>query len=184
MTGPNWDSAQVANPRPDAITEAVACSQTGAYHDCPPKDPKAAESDADICTQPVDRSCGWIREKLEEAEEGGDSIGRTAISTNPHPRDLSDTEPPTRQHTPADMRPQHIYSLQRSPRSGFSQMHLTLKRLEAPGIEEVWWGEGAWVVTSSWRCKGRGEYGMWNSQKVYPEGDKVWTVKQIKNKIF
>jgi hypothetical protein len=26
--------------------------------------------------------CGWIRESLEEAEEGGDPIGRPAVSTN------------------------------------------------------------------------------------------------------
>jgi hypothetical protein len=42
-------------------------------------------------------SCGRIREKLEEAEEEGDPIGRPAVSTNLDSRDLSDTEPPTRQ---------------------------------------------------------------------------------------
>jgi hypothetical protein len=42
--------------------------------------------------------------KLEEDEEG-DSIERPAISSNLDPQDCSDTEPPTRQHTPSDMRP-------------------------------------------------------------------------------
>jgi hypothetical protein len=40
------------------ITEAMECSQKGTYHDCPPKRPnkQLKESDADICTQPMDRS--------------------------------------------------------------------------------------------------------------------------------
>jgi hypothetical protein len=81
------------------------------------------ESDADIYTQPMDRSqwpCGWIREKLEEAEEEGDPIGRPAVSTNLDPQDCSNTEPPTRRHTPSDMRPPtHIQ--QRTARSGFNE---------------------------------------------------------------
>jgi hypothetical protein len=40
--------------------------------------------------------CGWIREKLEDAEEEGNLIGRPAVSTKLDPCDLSDTEPPTR----------------------------------------------------------------------------------------
>jgi hypothetical protein len=40
-----------------------------------------------------------MREKLKEVEEEGDSIGKLAVSTNWDPRDLSVTEPPTRQHT-------------------------------------------------------------------------------------
>jgi hypothetical protein len=56
--------------------------------------------------------CGLIREKLEEAEEEGDPVGGPAVSINQDPRDLSDTEPPTRQHTPADMRlPTHIQQM-------------------------------------------------------------------------
>jgi hypothetical protein len=46
-----------------------------------------------------------MKEKLEEAEEEGNPIGRPAVSANLDPRDCSDTEPPTRQHIPADMRP-------------------------------------------------------------------------------
>jgi hypothetical protein len=49
--------------------------------------------------------CGWIREKLEEAEEEGDPVGQPAVSINLLPWGLSDTEPPTGQHTPADKRP-------------------------------------------------------------------------------
>jgi hypothetical protein len=49
--------------------------------------------------------CGWIRENLEEAKEEGDPVERPAVSINMDPWDLSDTEPPTRQHIPADMSP-------------------------------------------------------------------------------
>ena len=48
---------------------------------------------------------GWTEEKLEEAGEEGSPMGRPAVLTNLDPQDLSDTEPPTRQHIPADMSP-------------------------------------------------------------------------------
>ena len=41
--------------------------------------------------------CGWIREKLEEAEKEGDPVGGPAVSINLDLGDLSDTGPPTRQ---------------------------------------------------------------------------------------
>ena len=58
------------------------------------------ESDADICTQPMDRSlwpCGLIRKKVEEAEEeeGESNRKNSSLSTNLDPQ-LSDTKPPTR----------------------------------------------------------------------------------------
>jgi hypothetical protein len=68
--------------------------------------------------------CGCVREKLEEAEEESDPIGRPAVSTNLDPWDLSDTELPTRQHTPADMRPPTLKQ-QRTARSGLSQRRYT-----------------------------------------------------------
>jgi hypothetical protein len=36
---------------------------------------------------------------MEEGEEVGDPIGRPEVSTNSYPWELSETEPPTRQHT-------------------------------------------------------------------------------------
>ena len=47
----------------------------------------------------------WIGEKLEESEEEGNPVEGPAVSVNLDPWDHSNTEPPTRQHTPADMRP-------------------------------------------------------------------------------
>jgi hypothetical protein len=56
-TGPNWDPAQGETPRPDNITKGKEHSQKGIHHDCPLKDPTNSwKSDADICTQPMDRS--------------------------------------------------------------------------------------------------------------------------------
>jgi hypothetical protein len=54
---------------------------------------------------------------------------------------------------------------------------LTLKRLEAPGSLEVLWG-GWWEHPCGDRGKGR-RYGMWNSQRVEREGNKIWSLKQI-----
>jgi hypothetical protein len=42
---------------------------------------------------------------LEEAEDEDDPIGRSAVSIYLEPLDLSDSEPPTRQHTVANLRP-------------------------------------------------------------------------------
>jgi hypothetical protein len=50
------------------------------------------------------------------------------------------------------------------------KMHLTLKRLEAPGSLEVWWGGG-------WRVGRR--YRMRNSQREDWEGNKIWRVKKM-----
>jgi hypothetical protein len=44
-------------------------------------------------------------ERLKEAEEKGEPVGRPAVSINLDPRDLSNTRPPNRQHASADMRP-------------------------------------------------------------------------------
>jgi hypothetical protein len=64
--------------------------------------------------------CGWIREKLEEAEEEGNPVGGPAVSINLDPQDLSDTGLPTRKHISADMKlPKHITL--RTARSWFSQ---------------------------------------------------------------
>ena len=46
-----------------------------------------------------------LGERLEEVEEEGDPGGGPAVSTNLELYGLSNTGPPTRQHTQADMRP-------------------------------------------------------------------------------
>jgi hypothetical protein len=47
-------SSSMGGPRPNTITEAMESSQKGIYHECPPSK-QLKESDADICTQPMDR---------------------------------------------------------------------------------------------------------------------------------
>jgi hypothetical protein len=57
-------------------------------------------------------------------------------------------------------------------------MHLTLKRLEAPGSLEVRWG-WEWKHPRGNRGLGR-RCGMWNSQRV-GRGNKMWSVKILIN---
>jgi hypothetical protein len=113
---------------------------------------------------------GWIRKRPEEAEEEGNLIGRPAVSTSLDPRDLSDTEPPIRQHTLADMRPQHIFS---RGLPGLATVREEAPNLgetpEAPGSRDVWWGGGRGVETSSWR-QGR-RNGMRNSERTDRKGN-------------
>jgi hypothetical protein len=46
---------------------------------------------------------------MKEAEEKGDPVRGPAVSINLYLRDISNTGPPNRQHTPADRRlPTHI----------------------------------------------------------------------------
>jgi hypothetical protein len=75
--------------------------------------------------------------RLKEAEEKGDSVGGPVVSINLDPWDLSDTEPPNRQHTPADIRlPTHMQ--QRTSGSVFIQRwctcHKSLLRLPENSI--------------------------------------------------
>jgi hypothetical protein len=57
-------------------------------------------------------------------------------------------------------------------------MHLTLERLEAPGSLEVSL-VGQWVVeTSLWRQGSARRFGMWNSQNVDWERNKIWSVNK------
>jgi hypothetical protein len=57
-------------------------------------------------------------------------------------------------------------------------MHLTLKKLEIPGSGKVWWGRRKGLGRPY--GDGVGKYGMWNSQRVDQEEDKIWNVKKQK----
>jgi hypothetical protein len=78
-------------------------------------------------------------ERLEEAKEEGDPVGRPAVSTNLDSRHLSETGPPNKQHTLADMRPP-THKQQKTAGSELKseKMYLTPKRLGAPGVREIW----------------------------------------------
>jgi hypothetical protein len=75
-------------------------------------------------TQQAADPCCWIREALKEAEEKNNPVGGPAVSINLESWDLSDTEPPNREHAPADMSPpSHIQ--QRTAGSVFIQKWCT-----------------------------------------------------------
>jgi hypothetical protein len=114
---------------------------------------------------------------MEEPEEKGDLIGRPAVSTN-----LSQTwtlrisQTPTRQHTPADMKPPaHIQ--QRTSGSGLSERRCTKPsrdlRLQGMGRSG---GVGSGDILLEAGFGGRSR--MWNSQRVDLDEDKVWTGKK------
>jgi hypothetical protein len=79
---------------------------------------------------------------LKEAEEEGKLVGGPAVSLNLDPQDLSNIAPPNRQQTPADMRPPTHTPEDCLVWVQSGMMHLTLKRLEAPGNLEVRWDGG------------------------------------------
>jgi hypothetical protein len=153
----------------------MECSQKGTYHYCLMKDPTSSwESEMQIFvpnqwTEAADPCC-WIRAKLEEAEKEGNPVGRSLVSINLDTQDLSDTGPQTRQHRPDAMSPPNTYTAEDCQVWIQSEkIHLSLKRMEAPWSGEVWWGrDGGWAG---------GRNGMWNSQRVDQEGNKIWSVK-------
>jgi hypothetical protein len=75
---------------------------------------------------------------LEVAEEESGSIGRTAISTNPDPWELPDTEPPTRKHTAA-IRLLTCIAEDCLIWPQMEKMCLNLERLKAPGKGKILW---------------------------------------------
>jgi hypothetical protein len=115
--------------------------------------------------------CDWIRERLEEAEEEGDPIGRPAVSTNLDPQYLPDIETTTRQPTGAGLRPQPIYSR--------GLPGLASVRENVPKLGETWGSRECGGEKSSWRQERRN--GMRNFQKEDQEGDNNWTVQKIKD---
>lgn len=52
-------------------------------------------------------------------------------------------------------------------------MYLTLMRLKAPVSEYMWWGGVGVGKEHPLGDRGRRRYGMWSSQRVDLEGDKV-----------
>ena len=45
LTGPTWAPSHGRTPRPDTITDAMMCLQTGAWHDCSLRDHTRADRD-------------------------------------------------------------------------------------------------------------------------------------------
>jgi len=150
-------------------------SQKGTYHECPPS---SCKSQMQICapnqwTEAAD-PCGWVREQLEEAEEEGNRIRGPTVSINLDPWNLSATETPTRQHTQLRWGSQHIYS------RGLPSLGSVRKDAHSPqetGGPKGFRGLVGWLRRGHLlgdRRTGR-KYGMWNSHRVYQEGNKIWS---------
>ena len=120
-----------------------ALTKKGTYHVCHLNDQTSSwKSQRQIFasnqwTEAAD-PCGWIREKLEEAEEEGEPVGRPAVSINLDP-EISQTL----DHQPGSIYqlkwgPQYIYSRGLQGLLQSEKMHLTFKRQEAPRSLEIW----------------------------------------------
>jgi hypothetical protein len=113
-----------------------------------------------------------------EAEEEGDAVEGPAVSTNLDPQDLRHWATNQAAYTSLYKAP-NIYTAEDCwVWTQSEMMHLILKRLEALGSREVWW-----VGDSGGLGHPRGDmrrgHGIWNSQKVGQEGDKICIVKKI-----
>jgi hypothetical protein len=168
----------------------MGCSQKGTYHDCPLKDPTSSWKSQMQIFAPnqwteTAEPCGWIGENLEEAEEEGNPIVGPVVSTILEPQDLSNTRPLTRQHTPADIGPKHIYS---RGVPGLGSVREGAPNPQETGDPRVLSG-GWWVHL----CAVGRRYGMWNGKCVCVcvyvcaklwgggwtrGGDKIWSVKK------
>jgi hypothetical protein len=143
-------------PRPDTITEAMECSQKGTFYERTPEDPTSSWRSQmqiiapDQWTEAAD-SCGWIRKRLEEAEEESNSVGGQTVSFNLYPRDLLNTGPLIRSSWSHQMiwGPQHTYSR--------GLLGLGSVREDSPNPQETGGPRefrglvGSVVGTSSWR---------------------------------
>ena len=105
------------------------------------------ETDTDTYTQrtpnhstEVGDPYGGIRGRVEEAEGEGDSIGRPAVSTDPDPWELPETELPTKTILGWTEGPGTYIAEDCLVSPQWEKMHLILQRLEAPGKGEAWCG--------------------------------------------
>jgi len=102
------------------------------------KTQQAAESQMQICapnqwTDPAD-PCGWIREKLEEAEEEGNPVGGPAVSINLDPESLRYWITYQAAYTSWD-EALNTYTAEDSwVWVQFKKMHLAFKRLETQEV--------------------------------------------------
>lgn len=118
---------------------------------------------------------GWTRERLEEVEEEDNPIGRPTVSTNLDFWELSDTDPPTRQHT-LDGPRSLTHTQQRTSLFGLNKGRCTLpfKYLRPQRMGGLAGCRG--MGTTTWKC-GR-KNGMRNCWRTEQEVNNDWTVKK------
>jgi len=174
---PKGESSSKAAPRPDTITEAWKCSQKGAYHIFPPKDPTSSwKSQMQIFasnqwTEAAD-PCGQIREKTEEIEEDQQS----QLAWSPEISKTLD-------HQPGNIHqriwsPQHICS---RALSGLASVREDAPNPQETGGPRDFRGLVGWVIWGH-PCgdMGRGtgsRCAMWNLE-VGPGGEEILVCKK------
>jgi hypothetical protein len=108
---------------------------------------------------------GWIRGRIEKAERESDPIRIPAVSSNPYPRELTETELPTSSiHGPVQGLGTNIAELCLVWLQW--EMCLILMILVAPGKEEIWGehplgGKGGGIMgqgTVIWGTKGSNDW--------------------------
>jgi hypothetical protein len=110
---------------------------------------------------------------MEEAQEVGVPVRGPAVSINLDHHNLSDTGPPATQHTSVDMRPS----------SGLGSVRDDAPNPQGTGGSRKfrglvgWSGVGGWGHPTGDTGVGR-RYGMWNSQRVGQEENKIWSLKK------
>ena len=148
-------------------------SQEGTYHDCPMKDPKSiwkCQIQIFVCSQWIEAAdtCGWIRERLEETEEGN-PVGGPAVSIILDPWDLSSLD-----YQPGSIHQliwacQHIYS---RGLLGLGSVREDEPNPQGIGEPREFRGLDRWVVGGGWWIHPDGDrrlgrsYWMWKSQRV------------------
>jgi len=94
---------------------AMMYLQTGAWHGCALRGPASSSLRqiqilaANHWTE-FGNPHGWIRGRIKEAERESNPLGRPAVSTNPDPRELPETEPRTQNMHGPIQGPWHKYS--------------------------------------------------------------------------
>jgi hypothetical protein len=155
------------------------CLQMGAWHGCPERGPTNNWLRPKQILTPnhwteVGDTYGWIRGKTEEAEResGSDPIGRPAVSTNPDPRELPETEPPTRNVHRLARGPWHICSRSLPGLASVGEDTLNLREL---------WGPREGGRGDPLRGKGGGGMGWGTVGGRNWKGGKDWDVNKYNN---
>ena len=113
MTGPNWGPAQRRSQSLTLLLRLWCAHKQGHIFIALQKAQQAAErvkcrylyptNGQKLLTPVTELGKSWKKPRRNV------TLGKPAVSTNLDPRDLLDTEPPTRQHITVDMRlPKHI----------------------------------------------------------------------------
>jgi hypothetical protein len=144
-------------PRPDSITDAMMCLQTGGYHVCPVRGHTSnwlSQTQIHIpnhCTE-IGDSYGWIRGRIEETEGENNPIGRLAVSITWTPGSSQRLSYQPGGTYGLVWGPQHILSRRLPSLSSGAE--------DAPNSRKTWGPRWGGYVALSWWQRGGG-MGWW-----------------------